>query len=232
MPIVFVTGASQGIGAAIAREFCQEPDTHLVLSSRNVSLLESVAKQCDAAASVTVKPCDLTDAAAVERLAAEVMDEVGIPDVVVNNAGVFRPGSFADTNLDDFRTQIDVNLISAFIVTKAFLQPIIDRRSGMFVFMGSVASIKAYPGGVGYCAAKHGLLGLARALREETREAGIRVTTILAGATWTPSWEGSGQAERRMMPADDIAAAVRNAYRLSDRSVVEEIVLRPQLGDL
>jgi NAD(P)-dependent dehydrogenase (short-subunit alcohol dehydrogenase family) len=232
MPIFLITGASQGIGAAIAREFAKATDAHLVLTSRNERKLNAVAEECQNAASVTVIPCDLADAPAVGHMGLEVVGSVGVPDVVVNNAGVFKQGNIVDTTLEDFRLQLDVNLVSAFLVTKAFLPSMIDRGSGMFVFMASVASIRAYPAGAAYCVAKHGLLGLARSLREDTRESGIRVTTVMPGATWTPSWAEAGPPEERLMPAEDIAVLVGNAFRLSDRSVVEEIVVRPQLGDL
>ncbi len=232
MPVFLITGASQGIGAAIARELSREADAHVILVARNAENLAAVAASCEAAATVSVHVCDVTDAAAVSRLATTVTDEAGVPDLVVNNAGVFRPGGFLEATLDDFREQVDVNLTSAFIVSQAFAPGMIDRRSGMFVFLGSVASLKAYPGGVAYCAAKHGLLGLARVMREEMRSSGIRVTTLLPGATWTPSWDGAGFPEERLMPAEDIAALVGDAYRRSPRTVVEEILVRPQLGDL
>ncbi len=232
MPVVLVTGASQGIGAAIAQAFSKEPDIDLVLVARNEGKLNDVARSCAEARSVLVKPCDVTDAIAVSSMADEVLVSVGPPDLLVNNAGLFRPGGILETTVDEFREQVEVNLTSAFLVTRAFLGQMVDRQSGMVVFMASVASLKAYPGGGAYCASKHGLLGLARVVREETREKGIRVTTVLPGATWTPSWEGSGNAPERMMPAGDIAAAIRDVFLLSDRTVVEEIVLRPQLGDL
>lgn len=232
MPVVLITGASHGIGAAIAEEFSRVPSTDLILVSRNVAKMQAVAEKCRGAASVLVKRCDVSDAGAVTRLAAEVGREIGVPDLLVNNAGSFKPGSVAETSVEDFRAEVDVNLNSAFIVTKAFLQPMVVRGSGMIVFMASVASIRAYPGGAAYCAAKHGLLGLARVVREETKATGVRVTTLIPGATWTPTWAGSGHAESRMMPASDIAAIVRNAWERSDRTVMEEIVVRPQLGDV
>ena len=232
MPVFLITGASQGIGAEVARHFSREPDARVVLVSRNEPLLEEVAASCEEGADVRWFPCDVTDEKAVAEMARSVTSDVGVPDVVVNNAGLFRPGGFTDLSVADFRAQVDVNLNSAFIVTRAFLPDMLARKSGGFFFMGSVASIKAYPGGVAYCASKHGLLGLARALREETRESGIRVTTLLAGATWTPSWHGSGHAEARMMPVGDIASLILDAYHLGDRSVVEEILVRPQLGDV
>jgi short-subunit dehydrogenase len=233
MAVFLVTGASQGIGAAIARAFAAEPEAQLALVSRSIDKLDEVANRCrGAGAEATVFPCDVTNAQEVAHMAVAVQDQLGLPDVVVNNAGLFRPGSLFETNIDSFRAQIDVNLISAFLVTKAFLDDMTTRGSGQFVYMASVASLRAYPGGAAYCATKHGLLGLARSVREETRTAGLKVTTILAGATYTPSWEGVDLPEERFMPAEDVARAVLDAYHLSDRSVVEEILIRPQLGDI
>lgn len=233
MPTFLVTGASQGIGMAVAEALATEPEAHVALIARNAANLNQVAGRCRAiGAKATIFPCDVTDAAAVAVMGAAVQDEIGVPDLVVNNAGLFKPGSLYDTGIDAFRAQIDVNLISAFLVTRVFLDGMTARGSGMFVFMASVASLRAYPGGSAYCAAKHGLLGLARSVREETRDKGLRVTTLLPGATFTPSWEGVDLPEERFMPASDIAQVVLDAYHLSGRSVVEEIVIRPQLGDL
>lgn len=218
---------------AVAEALATEPEAHVALIARNAANLNQVAGRCRAiGAKATIFPCDVTDAAAVAVMGAAVQDEIGVPDLVVNNAGLFKPGSLYDTGIDAFRAQIDVNLISAFLVTRVFLDGMTARGSGMFVFMASVASLRAYPGGSAYCAAKHGLLGLARSVREETRDKGLRVTTLLPGATFTPSWEGVDLPEERFMPASDIAQVVLDAYHLSGRSVVEEIVIRPQLGDL
>ena len=233
MPVFLVTGASQGIGRAVAEALAKEPAAHVALVARNVENLKEVAQHCqELGAKASIFPCDVTDAAAVAAMGAEVHDDVGAPDLVVNNAGLFKPGSLYETGIDAFRAQVDVNLTSAFLVTKAFLNGMTARGSGMFVFMASVASLRAYPGGAAYCAAKHGLLGFARCVREETRDKGLRVTTLLPGATFTPSWEGVDLPEERFMPASDIAQAVLDCYHLSERSVVEEIVIRPQLGDL
>jgi NAD(P)-dependent dehydrogenase (short-subunit alcohol dehydrogenase family) len=174
----------------------------------------------------------VTDDAAVSRTAEAVAARFGAANVLVNNAGLFRPGPLLDTTPDAFREQVEVNLTSAFLVTRAFLPPMVAAGRGHVFFLASVASLRAYPGGAAYGAAKHGLLGLARGVREETRERGVRVTTLLPGATYTPSWEGAGIDEHRFMPADDIAQTVLHAWQLSDRSVVEEIVLRPQRGDI
>ena len=98
--------------------------------------------------------------------------------------------------------------------------------------MSSIAGLEIYPNSAAYCAAKFGVTGLSKVLREELREKGVRVTTVHPGATVSPSWKGSGVADERIMPAEDVARAFYDIYALSRRTVVEEIVLRPQLGDL
>ena len=231
--VVVITGASQGIGAAVAEAFAGEAGARLVLVARSEGMLEAVAERCQArGAEALVQPCDVTDEAAVEAMAEAVLMRWGAPDVLVNNAGLFRPGSVREMTAATFRAQVEVNLTSAFLVTRAFLEPMIARGQGHLFFMASVASIRGYPGGAAYCAGKHGLLGLARVVREETKPHGLRVTTLLAGATFTPSWEGTDLPETRFMPPEDVAEALVSAYRLTGRSVVEEILIRPQLGDV
>lgn len=233
MPVVVITGASHGIGRAIAEAFASEPDVKIALVSRDEEKLEAVASACaDRGADTVVLPTDVTDDEAVAEMARTVCKAWGPPDVLVNNAGLFRPGLIVETTAEVFRRQIGVNLISAFTVTRSFLPRMIERRKGHIFFSASVASIKAYPGGVGYCASKHGLLGLARVVRAETRDAGIRVTSLILGATLTPSWEGTDFPDDRFIPVEDVAEAALSAYRMSGRSVVEEILIRPQLGDI
>lgn len=233
MPTVLVTGASQGIGRAVAAAFAGEPDVRLALVSRNETLLRDTLRMCEErGAEAEYFLCDVTDQTAVQSLSDTVRERWGDPDVLVNNAGLFEPGSVSTMSVETFRRQIEANLTSAFIVTHAFLNRMIERGSGHIFYMCSVASIRAYPGGAAYGAAKHGLLGLARVVREETKKDGLKVTSVLAGATFTNSWEGSDLPEDRFMPPDDVAAALLNAYRMSHRTVVEEILLRPQLGDI
>ncbi|MBN8587835.1 MAG: SDR family oxidoreductase [Rhodothermia bacterium] len=233
MPVITITGASQGLGEAIAYEFAQEPASKLALLARNEANLKRVADVCrDMGAEARVVACDVRSEVEVQRAASLVENCWGTSDVVVNNAGLFMPGPLLETNSSDFEQQILVNLTSAFWVTKAFLPAMIAAKSGHLFFMASIASLKAYPGGGAYTAAKHGLLGLARSFREETKPFGIRVTTLMPGATFTPSWEGVGLPEERFMRPQDLAKTIREIWHLSERSVVEEIVLRPQLGDL
>lgn len=233
MPLIVITGASQGIGRAIAERFSREPGVSVALLARTGHRLEEVARRCRGnGARALVCPCDVTDDEAVSLQAERILSWGGVPHALVNNAGLFRPGRLLDTSAEEFRAQLDVNLTSAFVVTRAFLDAMVRQQGGHIFFMASVASLRGYAGGVAYCAAKHGLLGLARVVREETMADGIRVSTLLPGAVRTPSWDGTDLPDERFMAASDIADSVVDIFSLGTRTVVEEVLLRPQLGDL
>ena len=229
---VLITGASAGIGAACARAFAQRGD-QLALVARSADRLAEVAAECQAAGG-QARPfvCDVTDDAAVEAMADAVCQSLGVPDVLVNNAGAFVPGGVMDTTPDAFRQQLEVNVVSAFSVTRAFLPGMLERGSGRILMMGSVASVRGYPGGAAYGAAKHALLGLARSLREEAKGTGVSVTTLLPGAVRTGSWDGTDLPDERFMPPEDVARLAVEVTSLSDRTVVEEVLLRPDAGDI
>lgn len=231
--IAVVTGASHGIGQAIAEAFAERDGAQVALAARTESKLESVAESCrETGGEAMVVPTDVTDDDAVVNMAETVRAEWGVPDVLVNNAGMFTYTPLDELTLDGFREQIDVNLTGAFAVTQAFLPAMRERGQGHLFYMGSVASITAYPGNAGYCAAKHGVRGLARVVREETKDEGLRVTTVIPGATYTPTWDGVDLPEERFMRPEDVAQSVVDAYHLSDRTVLEELLLRPQEGDV
>lgn len=235
-PVILITGASQGIGAAIARVFAREVrGVRLALVARNAKNLAAVARACTraGAAAVEALPCDVSDEAAVDAMAAAVAARFprGV-DVLINNAGVFAGAPFAATEVADFDRLVAANLRSAFLVTRAFLPAMLARGRGDVFFMSSIAGLGAYPNGAAYCAAKFGVTGLAQVLRAETKGTGLRVCCVHPGATWSPSWSQSGVRPERIMPAEDVARAFLDVYRLSRRTVVEEIVLRPEKGDV
>lgn len=233
-PVVLITGASQGIGAAIAGVFAREvPGVRLALVARNAKNLAAVARRCArAGARVEVFPGDVSDEAAVDAMAAAVRRRCGAVDVLINNAGAFVQSPFASTTAADFDRMVAVNLRSAFLVTRAFLPGMLRRKRGDIFFMSSIAGLGAYPNAAAYCAAKFGVTGLAKVLRAETKGTGLRVCCVHPGATWSPSWSASGVKPERIMPAEDVARAFLDVYRMSRRTVVEEIVLRPAQGDL
>jgi NADP-dependent 3-hydroxy acid dehydrogenase YdfG len=237
-PVVLITGASQGIGEAIARVFAQEVrGVQLALVARNEKKLKTVARACakragGGAAAVEIFACDVSDEASVAAMTAAVTERFGVVDVLINNAGAFAMAPFLETSVAEFDRMVATNLRSAFLVTRALVPAMVKRKRGDVFFMSSIAGLEAYPQSAAYCAAKFGVTGLAKVVRAETKAVGVRVCCVHPGATWSPSWSASGVAPERIMPAADVARAFLDVYRLTRTTVVEEIVLRPQLGDL
>jgi short-subunit dehydrogenase len=233
-PTVVITGASQGIGAAIARAFAAElKGVNLALVARSSANLTAVARDCsDLGANPGIFPCDVSDEAAVTALEAAVRLRFGAVDVLINNAGKYVGAPFLSTTTADFDRMLSTNLRSLFLVSRAFAPGMVRRRRGDIFNMGSIAGITALAGAPAYTAAKFGVAGLSKAMRAEFRDKGVRVCCVHPGATVSPSWKGSGVPAKRMMPAEDVAAAFLSLYTMTRRTVVEEVVLRPQLGDL
>ena len=232
--MVLITGASQGIGAEIARVFATEmKGVRLALVARSEAGLRKVAAACaKRGAVVETFPCDVSDAAAVAPTGAAVTKRFKAVDVLINNAGKFAPSEFLALSVEDFDAMVAANLRSLFLVSRAIVPGMVARGRGDVFNMSSVAGLQAYPGGAAYCAAKFGVTGLSKVMRHELKAKGVRVCTVYPGATVSPSWEGSGADWERMMPTADVARAFFDVYRLSRKTVVEEIVLRPQGGDL
>lgn len=234
-PLVLITGASQGLGAALALAYARAfPGVKLALVARNTRNLDATAARCEAlGADAHGFVCDATDDAAVARLPAAVSKIFRrTPDIVVNNAGRFAPATFAATTPAIFDDMLGANLRSAYLVTRAFLPAFSERKAGDFVFISSICGKIVLPACAAYTVAKHGLTGLAAALRAETKSTGLRVLCIHPGATDTPAWDGSGVDRALLMTAASVAEAVVALTSLDPRTVAEDITLRPSGGDL
>jgi short-subunit dehydrogenase len=230
-----ITGATKGIGLALAEKFAAQ-GAHLIICARNeVQLYNTLAElQTRYPGSVIkARAADLSDAQQATDFghwAAEMYNNEA--DVLINNAGQFLPGNIHDERAGLLEQMVATNLYSAYHVTRAVLPGMMARKSGHIINLCSVASLQPYAFGGSYSISKYALLGFSKNLREEMKPHGIKVTSVMPGATWTPSWEGSGVAEERIMQAKDIADAIWSLTQLSPQAVVEELVLRPQLGDL
>lgn len=231
---IIVTGATKGIGRAICERFARE-GFNLAICSRNVDDLKAFKSTLNSQypdIQVLIKKCDVSKKSAVRQFAAFVLRKWERIDILVNNAGVFLPGQLYDEQDGTLELQIETNLYSAYHLSRAIVPRMLEQQSGHIFNMCSIASIIAYPGGGSYTISKFALLGFSKVLRAELKDKGIKVTSVLPGGTWSASWDGVDLPEDRLMPAADIAEAVWGASQLHPSTVVEEILLRPQLGDL
>lgn len=229
---VIITGGSKGIGKAIASIFAQN-QANIIIAARNKEELEKTSIELSNLTGLEVNffAVDLAQKKSLMEFSDYCKNQFKSIDVLVNNAGVFIPSTF-ETEEGILEQSIATNLYSAYYLTQQLL-PVLKVQKKAHIFnICSVASIKAYPSSFAYTISKHALYGFARTLRIYLQNTNIRISNIFPGAVYTDSWEGSGFKPERMMPVEDIALAVWNAYQMSDRTVVEDIIMRPQLGDI
>lgn len=229
---IVITGASKGIGKAIATIFAKEGNT-ILLCSRNESELEQLAqsfenKDC----TILYKAVDVSKKEDCLAFTNWCKLQLSTIDVLVNNAGQFLPGSIHSEADGMLEQMIATNLYSAYYITREIVPVMINQKSGAIFNICSIASMQAYANGGSYSISKYAMLGFSKNLREELKPYGIKVTAVMPGAVYTNSWSGSGVDPQRIMEADDIAKMVYAIMHLSSQAVVEDIVLRPQLGDL
>jgi short-subunit dehydrogenase len=230
---VAVTGASRGIGKSIAEYFAAKGH-NLFLTSRNeVKLYKAAEELMTKHSSVTIKAKAFDLSKKDEAIACgQWILSQGVPDVLVNNAGAFQPGSIYNQPDGLLENQLAINLYSSYHVTRTLLPEIMKRRSGHIFNICSIASLHAYADGGAYSISKFALHGFSKNLREEMKPYGIKVTTVFPGAVLTDSWGGFDNSKNRIMEAGDIAKMVYSASQLSAGACVEDIVIRPQLGDI
>lgn len=231
--MLVVTGGTKGIGRSILERFAAA-GFDVCTCSRSDKDLEKAAKELTAKHGVKVfyRAADMSRKEQVKEFVEFVKATGRQVDVLVNNSGHFIPGQVLDESEGTLESMIESNLYSAYHVTRGLAPKMREARSGHIFNIGSIASIKAYPNGGSYAISKFALRGFSMVLREELKDHGVRVTSVLAGATLTTSWAGTDLPDERFMSTEDIAEAIWSVYSLSPRSVVEEILVRPQLGDI
>lgn len=229
---IIITGASKGIGFAVAKAFAEAGNT-LFLCSRNGLQLEAAASRLRAlypAATIYNRSADLSKKEEAIAFGKWCLEK-GAPNILVNNAGSYVPGNVHDEPEGNLEQMIAVNLYSAYYLSRTVI-PAMKEKGGHIFNLCSIASLHAYKGGGSYSVSKFALLGFSKNLREEMKPFNIKVTQVMPGAVFTPAWEGSGVPQERIMEADDIGRIIKAASELSAQAVVEDIVLRPQPGDL
>lgn len=230
---IVITGASRGIGKAIAEKFAANGH-HLFLCARSEAALRTTAEALSKkypSAIIKAKAFDVSRKEEAKAFGAWCL-EFGVPDVLVNNAGVFMPGNVHNEPDGLLESQVAANLYSAYYVTRSVLPWMIEHKKGHVFNISSIAGLEAYPNGGAYSISKFAMDGFSKNLRAEMKAHNIKVTTVYPGAVLTDSWGGFDNSKNRIMEAGDIAAMIYAASQLSKGACVEEILLRPQLGDL
>lgn len=228
-----ITGASKGIGKAIAEIFAAHGHDLLICARGEVALYKTMEELTTRFPAVTIKakPVDLGVKEKAREFGLWCLQQA-TPDILVNNAGLFEPGSVYNEPEGTLESQLSVNLYSAYHLTRTLLPKMMERKAGHIFNMCSIASLHAYPNGGAYSISKFALYGFSKNLREEMKEYGIKVTAVHPGAVMSDSWGNYDNSSHRIMEAGDIARLIYAASQLSPQACVEDIIIRPQLGDL
>jgi len=230
---VIITGASRGLGKAIARIFA-ENENDLLITSVNEERLYATAQELMnqyPGIKVKAKPYNLREKEQAQAFGQWCLKN-GSPDILINNAGNFAGANVYNEEDGALEEMIETNLYSAYHLTRVILPVMIEKRSGHIFNMSSIAGLKAYPAGGSYSISKFALRGFSVNLRDELKPYNIKVTTVFPGAAYTDSWASSGIDKKRFMESEDIAKMIYAASQLSPQACVEDIILRPQLGDI
>ncbi|MEX2590160.1 MAG: SDR family oxidoreductase [Chitinophagales bacterium] len=230
---IVVSGGTKGIGRSIVEIFAAN-GFDVALCSRNATDLNKLKTYLEAkyGIEVLVKVADVSIKQELLDFAATVKKEWDKIDVVVNNAGIYRAGLLHEEEDGVLEKMINTNLYSAYHLSRAFIPGMKKLKSGYIFNISSIAGKEICENTGAYGVSKFAMTGLNKALRAELMHFGIKVTAVIPGATLTASWEGEDYSEDRLIPANDIAQLVWNCFNLSKQTVVEEIVVRPQMGDL
>lgn len=231
--VALITGATRGIGLAIARALAAE-SCNLILTARDAPALARVSRElASAKIKILSHPCDVRDPHSVDALFRSTRQTFKRLDILINNAGIAHPNfPIEKLPLPIWKDVLDTNLTGTFLIIQAALA--IMKRGGTIVNNLSIAATRVFPGSAAYNASKHGALGLTSTLREELRPKGIRVISLLPGATntdiWTTLWP---QAPRhKMMSPTTVAEAVVHAILLPPNATVETLEILPTAGAL
>ena len=223
-----VTGASRGIGFAIARKLGQM-GAKVAICARNSGKLEDAAARLrNDGVEVLAARADVASAAEIASLVTKTEKSLGSIEILVNNAGIGYFGPVQEADEKNWDSVLDTNLKSVFLLSKAVAPGMIERRTGHIINIGSLAGKNAFKNGSIYCASKWGLMGLTECMAEDLREYGIRVSVICPGSVATEFGSpASKKNPQKMLQPDDIAHAVEMLVTQATQSFISELLIRP-----
>ncbi|CAM3934985.1 SDR family oxidoreductase [Mucilaginibacter galii] len=234
MENALITGATQGIGRSVAVAFAKQ-GISMAICSRNVKDLAALKQEL-----LAINPNIQVFALAVDcsrkdellNYARQAQQQLGFIKVVVNNVGMFQPSSILDDADDAFTTNFNTNLMPAYELYRFFGKSMMDERAGHFFNICSIAAKEPVVNAGIYSVTKAALYSLTHIMKLEMQAYSIKVTAVLPGSTLTGSWAGTEVHPDRFVMPDDIAAAILNAYNMSKGANVDEIIIKPVLGQL
>jgi NADP-dependent 3-hydroxy acid dehydrogenase YdfG len=230
---IWITGASRGIGRAVAEQLLKDGHT-VAATARTAERLDSLRNLVSKDASFLPVPVDVTVNTEILKAVEFILQELGSIDVFIGNAGVTRFKTIEETSIEEVDEIIDTNLKGMSYCIKAVLPSMLERRNGWILSTISVTAHKTFTKSGAYAASKSGLLSFINVLREEVRDKGIKVTAFIPGAVDTDMWHGKvrDKYRDRMMRASDIGMLVSTLLATPPNMMLEEILVRPVLGDL
>lgn len=229
---IVITGGTKGIGRAILEQFAKK-GFNIFVCSRTDKELQEVKNNIESKYNVVCNTFqgDMSQKSEVLKFSKVVLEKFKTVDVLINNVGYFVPGEICEEEDGKLEEMMNANVYSAYHLTRSLINPIIKSKGYIFNIC-SIASIIAYPNGGSYSITKFALYGMTKVLREELKTKDVRVTAVLPGAVLTASWDGVDLPAERFIKPLDVALSIENAYDLSPNSVIEELIIRPQLGDI
>lgn len=220
--VAVVSGSTKGIGRAIANKLVNE----------NFLVIGSARNTVEDTGGILYFYGDLATKEGIQAFISFIKAKTQVIDVLVNNVGVFIPGSLMDEEEGVFEQQINTNLASTYHLTRGCIDLVRQSNKPYIFNICSTASITPYPNGGSYCISKYAQLGFTKVLREELKPENVKVSAILPGATLTNSWSGTELPKERFSEPQSIAEMLWTAYNLPDSTVMEEILMRPMGGDI
>lgn len=228
--VAVVTGGTTGIGRAVAAALGRAGCRVAICARTEADLEETATALARDGSEVMAVPADVSREEDVERFAEGVRQELGPPDLLVNNAGIARFGALDELAPADFDAVFGVNVRGLFLCSRAFAPDMVERGDGVIVNVASLAGKNAFPGGTVYAASKHAVMGMSKSMMLELREHGVRVLTVCPGSVNTPFFDKQDRFEpdrSKIVQPEDVAELVVSAIRLSDRGTVSEVEIRP-----
>ncbi|HMT11335.1 MAG TPA: SDR family oxidoreductase [Ignavibacteria bacterium] len=230
--IAVITGAGKGIGKATAELFIKE-GAKVVLTSRNIADLEQIVSENESNQdNITIIAGDISKEDTIGKVIDETIGKYEKIDILVNNAGFSVFDNMVDSKTEDFDAIFNTNIRALYLVTKGFLPHMIKEQSGTIINIASIAGKQGFATGTIYCASKHAVMGLSRALMLEVRQYNIRVCAICPGSVATDFFRAESQTtlsstKESVLSAEDIAETILLAASLPGNAMIGEIEIRP-----